>query len=223
MGHAETIAFVREDHFEVVSNNAASDYFVSWIAVGGERQVNRLQSGDMVMHWEQPPKLEAHERVLLNLVRFAEPPNLQLTPVWHTGVGHAETIIELGTSHAVIASNNVAQTYRPMFLATGTIAGRVPRNEFAVGDVLVRTGVRRDLRSALKDIDLSVPPERSLGENAEFAEPPVVVVTPFWEGRTGVGHAETINRISTTHVQTASGNAGSDYGVSWIAMGPRRR
>ena len=216
------------------SDNAAPDYFVSWIAVGsrpGESTFYRLEHDGMVMRWGHRNKTQARHRLTFSGgdPRFAEPPNLQVAPFWEDapgGVGHAETIVQLSSSEATIASDNGAPNYSASFLATGTNAGLVARNEFAVGETLIRTGIGRDVLQGtpVKEIILGgwLPPERTLGDGSEFAEPPVVVVTPFWEGQTGVGHAETITDISTDYVRTASGNSGFNYSVSWIAIGPRR-
>lgn len=50
-----------------------------------------------------------------------------------------------------------------------------------------------------------------------FAKPPVVVVTPNWVGQ--VGCIETIVKVTENTFSVNSCNAGTDYYVSWIAVG----
>jgi hypothetical protein len=53
-----------------------------------------------------------------------------------------------------------------------------------------------------------------------FASPPVVVISPFWNGSgAGVGSIETITSINENAFVVNSSNAASNYYVTWIAIG----
>jgi hypothetical protein len=52
-----------------------------------------------------------------------------------------------------------------------------------------------------------------------FKAAPTVVVSPFNDGQTGVGHVETIISISVDQFVDTSDNSGGTYYVDWIAVG----
>jgi hypothetical protein len=53
-----------------------------------------------------------------------------------------------------------------------------------------------------------------------FSSPPVVVVTPFWNGQSAeVGSWETIDTISNQGFRGFSRNVASNYFVEWVAIG----
>jgi H-type lectin domain len=54
-----------------------------------------------------------------------------------------------------------------------------------------------------------------------FKTVPNVVITSHWANEhAGVGHAETIDQISTQSFSVASGNEAPNYFVEWIAVAP---
>jgi hypothetical protein len=58
---------------------------------------------------------------------------------------------------------------------------------------------------------------------ARFADPPVVVLTPYWEGQnSGVGFIETLDKVTHSEFTLVSGNAAENYFVSWLAIGRKR-
>jgi hypothetical protein len=72
-------------------------------------------------------------------------------------------------------------------------------------------------------------PTKAIAFNVTFEKPPIVLVSPFWDGaETEVGHAETIDKISQTGCVLVSGNATpSDsiqpYKVNWVAIGVQEK
>jgi len=53
-----------------------------------------------------------------------------------------------------------------------------------------------------------------------FASPPVVLISPFWNGSDrGVGYIETITSINENAFVVNSSNAATNYYVTWIAVG----
>jgi hypothetical protein len=55
-----------------------------------------------------------------------------------------------------------------------------------------------------------------------FSAQPTVVVTPYWFNRAAaVGSVETLNLISNINFSVYSNNAGADYWIEWIAIGPK--
>jgi hypothetical protein len=226
---------VTEEYFLLFSNNAASDYFVSWIAVGYSRgtgrddNVNYVEIGDLILETGLTPKPAVSLTQRLGYP-FAYPPNIQVSPFWdgqRQGVGHAETLGRVAQRSFDVWSDNRAANYSVSWLAAGTGRADLPPREgghegfrngwfysdFPARDMLVRT-IRGPLPSgAWRNIGLGVP---------AFAAPPTVIVTPFWEGqRSGVGHAETLNWVEPHFVRLASGNGAENYFLSMIAIGPR--
>jgi hypothetical protein len=61
--------------------------------------------------------------------------------------------------------------------------------------------------------------------NVTFEKPPIVLVSPYWEGEhTEVGHAETIDTIEQNQCTLASGNAATtNYLVNWVAIGVQEK
>jgi len=55
--------------------------------------------------------------------------------------------------------------------------------------------------------------------DTDFLDTPTVVVTPYWRGRSEVGHAETVTAVNQHRFIVESGNAASDYFVAWTAIG----
>lgn len=53
-----------------------------------------------------------------------------------------------------------------------------------------------------------------------YARPPVVLLTPFWQGQNAqVGNIETLNTVTETGFTGYSLNAGPNYFVEWVAIG----
>ncbi|NJK33085.1 MAG: hypothetical protein HC927_12125 [Deltaproteobacteria bacterium] len=59
---------------------------------------------------------------------------------------------------------------------------------------------------------------QKIGFHNHFGSTPAVVVTPHW-GSGGVGHAETIENVTTSGFGVHSGNRAHNYYVQWIAIG----
>jgi hypothetical protein len=56
-----------------------------------------------------------------------------------------------------------------------------------------------------------------------FADPPVVLLTPFWDGEgKEVGHFETLEKVTQTEFTLISGNFAENYYVSWLAIGRKK-
>jgi hypothetical protein len=57
----------------------------------------------------------------------------------------------------------------------------------------------------------------------EFAEPPTVLLTPYWEGQGAqVGNFETLDKVTHEGFKATSGNSAENYYVSWVAIGRRK-
>jgi hypothetical protein len=233
VGHAETIGRVTEDHFLLFSDNRASTYFVSWIAVGyasggRDENVDYVQAGDLVLEFGRAPKTGVSLTVPLRFP-FAHPPNIQVSPFWEgqrRGVGHAETLSRVDRRSFDVWSDNRAPDYFVSWLAAGTPRRDLPPreaeglgrgwfvSEFRVGDMELRTQRGPLFRRGGAGF---------IGIGSPFAAPPTVVVTPLWEGQgRGVSHAETITVIEPHAVRLAASNAAPNYFVSMLAIGPRR-
>jgi hypothetical protein len=57
----------------------------------------------------------------------------------------------------------------------------------------------------------------------KFADPPVVLLTPYWDGQGAeVGHVETLEKVTHSEFKLVSDNAAENYYVSWVAIGRRK-
>jgi hypothetical protein len=57
-----------------------------------------------------------------------------------------------------------------------------------------------------------------------FDDPPVVLLTPFWDGQGDqVTNWETLEKVTHGEFKLVSNNAGENYYVSWVAIGRRRK
>lgn len=189
VGHAETIDRVTEDEFVLFSNNAAPNYFVSWIAVGYARggrashNVHFAQVGDLVLEMGRTAKTSVSVTSRL-LFPFAHTPNVQVSPFWEgqrSGVGHAETVGRIAQGSFDAWSDNRAANYFVSWLAAGTGRADLPPrrsrrhpgvtfSDFPVGDMLFKTLRYRVGSGGVQNLSWGPP---------EFAVPPTVVVTPF--------------------------------------------
>lgn len=226
VGHAETVDSVGTGEFVLMSNNGASDYFVSWIAAGPREGVSRprlgIEAGDMYMSFGGFRRAEPAALLVDLGPVYAAAPNVQVSPFWEgqrSGVGHAETIEFVDRETFSIVGGNAAPNYRVSWIAAGPKAGVDPTSAFEIGDVLVVTGL------ATKTGPLA---RQALGPaSTRFAAPPTLILSPLWKGQgAGVGHAETLNRVERTtggdyYFETVSGNAAGNYCVSWLAIGRR--
>lgn len=135
VGHAETLGRVARDSFDVLSDNGASNYFVSWLAVGTSRADLRPSEElpGVWSYWDFPVRdmlirtirIRARDRGLvpIGLARpFAATPTVVLTPFWEgqgRGVTHAETLDEVAPHAIVRAADNGADNYFLSILAIG--------------------------------------------------------------------------------------------------------
>ena len=224
VGHAETLERVQPTHFTVTSNNAASNYFVCWLALGRAPGTSGtdivLRHGDLVMLGGRQPKMAGTSVTVAHNLGI-DRPNVQVSPHWDSagsGVGHAETINASDANAFSAASDNAAMTYAVQYLVAGARAGSRPGDsrvaEFEVGDSILRIGryARPDKGTHAYAIT-----------GADISDPhPVVIVSPHWETpNRGVGHAETLSHIEGHVFSTSSGNAAGNYFISWLAIARR--
>jgi hypothetical protein len=233
VGHVETITNIDTRGFTVTSGNAASDYFVHWLAISGvdaSPPPRPLPAGEQqaafrhgvptpiygdetwVFEFGRALKREA-QRVVYFKTAFAASPTVVISPQWSAGVGHNETINEVATDHFVLHSGNADRAYFVNWLALGRTSrdatGEWVRFE---PDFMLRPGsAQKSTRSA--SIGYANPGPR-------FATTPTVVLSPYWSARAStVGHAETIDHVDREDVRVVSDNAGRNYQVNALVFG----
>jgi hypothetical protein len=58
----------------------------------------------------------------------------------------------------------------------------------------------------------------------KFADPPAVLLTPFWDGDgREVSHVETLEKVTHGEFKLVSDNAADNYYVSWVAIGRKKK
>jgi len=221
VGHAETLERVAADRFELISNNAAGNYFVCWVALGRAPDAARpelvLRHGDLIMTGGRQVKMAQTSYVVSHGLDL-QLPTVQVSPHWDgagRGVGHAETVNAVNGDEFSGASGNAAPTYGVQYLVAGARAGSRPADArvaaFDVGDSILRIGRYDRPNKGTHNYAIS---------GAAASDPhPVVVVSPHWlTPSRGVGHAETLSEIGGHFFSTSSGNAASNYFVSWLSI-----
>ena len=146
---------------------------------------------------------------------FQNIPTVVITPFWERSgrdVMHTETIGVVTNDHFMLFSDNGGSNYYVSWIAVGYTRAARNSNIVDIGDLVIETG-----RTAKTDVALTVPLTHP------FARPPIVQVSPFWEGQgSGVGHVETIGRVAERSFDVSSDNKASNYYVSWLAVGTGR-
>jgi len=93
-------------------------------------------------------------------------------------------------------------------MSTGTALAHIHVEQ--LGTTLLQSGTMLKSTPGAHEIQFRQP----------FASPPVVVISPFWNGSGGgVGYIETITSINENAFVVNSSNAGTNYYVTWIAVG----
>jgi hypothetical protein len=175
-----------------------------------------LIAGDRMIQFGYKRKTEAVCNVDFTR-RFSVPPSVVVTPAWENAgreVGHAETIGHVSQTGVRLYSSNAAQNYFVSWIAVGYVRGGTDENVnyLQAGDLLIEMG-------KTPKQTVSVTPRLRAG----FAQLPYIQASPFWDGqRSGVGHAETINRVARDSFDVVSDNGAPNYFVSWLAVGTAR-
>jgi len=92
-------------------------------------------------------------------------------------------------------------------MSTGTALAHIHVEQ--LGTTLLQSGTMLKSTPGAHEIQFRQP----------FASPPVVVISPFWNGSGGgVGYIETITSINENAFVVNSSNAATNYYVTWIAV-----
>ena len=135
VGHAETIGRAARESFDVLSDNSAPNYFVSWLAVGTGRADLRpsAELPGVWAYWDFPVgdtliramRIRMRDRGQLYIGigdGFAATPTFVLSPFWEgqgRGVTHQETMDDIGAHYVQRAADNSAENYSISILAIG--------------------------------------------------------------------------------------------------------
>ena len=81
---------------------------------------------------------------------------------------------------------------------------------YQVGNALIQSGSYQKSATGQYTVNFS----------QSYAAPPVVMLTPFWNGQnSNVGYVETVDTISNSNFTAFSSNVASNYYVGWVAIG----
>jgi hypothetical protein len=181
----------------ISSGNQGDHYFVNVLAVDANAQSldglpisvgSVAKTGSAVSVLVAPPKPSA------NLLTAYYP--------GQSGVGYVETVTsedfsgDGGTGITINSGNSAAQGYSVNYLsaAPGAIGG-------------VEAGIVNK-NGGLQRVYFSKP----------FEVPPIVLLSPWYDNGGSVGQVDTISNVTTTYFDIASGNAGANFFVSWVAV-----
>lgn len=177
VGHTETIDSVADDHFVVISNNAASNYSVNYLAVGPRDGVEFpdppiFRIGDLLLQFGRQNRARPGLWAIPFTESYPSDRVMQVSPFWerqHRRVGQPETLRSGNPDTLILESGNAADNFYTMWTAFGSASGEpgIGRYPLERGATVIQTG---SVRKASSDLSIGFP--------NRFNIPPVVLVSP---------------------------------------------
>jgi hypothetical protein len=216
VGSVETVLSpVTTSACKITSGNQDSNYWVNVLAIGpgdngpavsvGERSVGKLGTNSGV-----------HEKTGAGLttINFAAPlksndPVVLLAPQWTAPVGYTECLVSSAASEISSYSKNSATggAYSIDYLAADRGASSF---QDSTDFTQIETGTYNKTGKGTCRAYFQSP----------FSKPPVVFLSPWWNGTQGVlGTIETVLDVTNEYFDAISDNADSNYFVNWMAFG----
>jgi hypothetical protein len=197
VGSVEAVVSVSTTSVTISSGNQGDHYFVNVLAVDAKAQSldglpisvgSVAKTAGAVSVLVSPPKPSA------NLVTAYYP--------GQSGVGYVETVTSEdfsengGTGITINSGNSAGEGYFVNYLSAAPSA---------IGPV--EAGIVNK-NGGLQRVYFSKP----------FQTPPIVLLSPWYDNGGGVGQVDTISNVTTSYFDLASGNQGTNFFVSWVAV-----
>ncbi|MFK7786558.1 MAG: hypothetical protein AB8B56_15665 [Crocinitomicaceae bacterium] len=204
VGSIPTVTEITKTGCKIVSRNAATNYFVNVLSassgdtklIDAHAQAGSVQKTGPSVGFEYRPPFNTSDPVTL------------LTSFWNgsTGpVGNIDTLDDSGASEAKVVSGNSAVNYFTNYLT-------------------LEPGMRYgdDLRVDANIVNKTASGKLRVYFLERFDTPPTVSLSPWWDdANSGVGSIETLTKVTNEYFELVSGNAASNYFVSWVAVAER--
>ncbi len=204
VGASETVTAVSTTQCIITSGNAASNYYVSVLAVdSGQASFGALP----IVAGNAPKTQDIVEINFPNGALSSPDPVILLAPFWQnsgTGVGAVDTLDNSAASECTVASGNKAgadyfTSYVAANVGSGTVNGRT-----LISGIANKSGgglLRVYFPQAFKNI-------------------PDVVISPWWNDQNaGVGAIDTVTNVTPTYFELTSPNAAQNFFINWMAVG----
>jgi hypothetical protein len=204
VGVSETVTAVSTTQCVITSGNAASNYYVSVLAVdSGQASFGALP----IVAGNKAKTTDIAEINFPSGALSSPDPVIMLTPFWlnsTSGVGAVDTLDNSAASECTVASGNQASAgYFTAYVAANVGSGTVN------GRTLI-SGIAN--KSAGGPLRVYFP--------QAFKSAPDVVISPWWNDQNaGVGAIDTVTNVTPTYFELTSHNAAQNYFVNWMAVG----
>jgi hypothetical protein len=204
VGVSETVTAVSTTQCVITSGNAASNYYVSVLAV----DTGQASFGALPIVAGNAQKNQGIIEINFPNGALSSPdPVILLTPLWQnsgTGVGAVDTLDNSGASECTVASGNQASAgYFTAYVAADVGSG-------AVNGRSLISGIANKPASGLLRVYFP----------QAFKSAPDVVISPWWNDQNaGVGSIDTVTNVTPSYFELTSANAAHNYFVNWMAVG----
>jgi hypothetical protein len=189
---------------DILSGNQAANFFVNILAIDPQMKIGDLQTyagrrlntrlGQTTINF--PSALRSNDPVVL------------VSPEWTGQVGGVEFLYADAASEITIFSNNAAPDFYVDYFAADR--GATVFDDPGSSYTLAENGTYNKLGVGLYRVYFEAP----------FSSPPVVFLSPWWDGSPGaLGYVETLSTVTTEYFEAFSGSAASNYYVHWMAFG----
>ncbi len=197
VGSVEAVISVSTTSVTISSGNQGDHYFVNVLAV----DANAESLDGLPISVGSVAKTAS----AVNVVVSPPKPSANLVTAYYpgqSGVSYVETVTSEdfsengGTGITINSGNSAGQGYFVNYLsaAPGAIGG-------------VEAGIVNK-NGGLQRVYFSKP----------FEAPPIVLISPWYDNGGSVGQVDTISNVTTSYFDFASGNQGTNFFVSWVAV-----
>jgi|TARA_B110000037_G_scaffold221481_1_gene292680 hypothetical protein len=196
VGSIPTVTAVSKTECVITSANAASNYYVSVLAIDQESAVragsiNKTASGEL--------------QIGLSPALSSSDPMILVTSFWNGatgGVGSIDTVDDAVASEFSVVSANAASNY-----FTNYIASDLGMKTIGVNNC--QNGIVNKIGQGKMRVYFNLP----------FSAVPKVFVSPWYNDQnSGVANIETVTKITRDYFEFTSSNAGLHYFVNWLAV-----
>lgn len=203
VGHVPTINSVSNNGCEIVSGNAASNYFVNVLSVDN----NVATVGGRPADSGSALKEGSTNEIIFNNTLEDPDPVILLSAYWKkqgSEVGSIETLDDSAASECKVISGNAASNFYTNYVALSLGIYTTANGQLLQSGITNKTGGGK----------------HRVYFSQAFKTPPTVALSPWWnDANSQVGSIETLVKVTTYYFEFISNNAATNYFVNWVAIG----
>ena len=195
MGSVETVTAISTTGATIISGNQAPNYWVNVLAI----DVDSPRINELPVLVGSVPKTASTLQIPLSHDAPLPSVNL-LSPFWigsSQGVSDVDTLTDESDGGITVVSGNAATSgYNTQYL-----------NAALCADAGAQTGIVNK-QGTIQRVYFT----------RSWPYPPIVFVSPWWNGGSGVGAKEFIREVTTDYFDVMSGNNAQNYFDCWLAV-----